>query len=97
MTTPCTVNGACATSSKSTAITSVTRSAQGSYTVAIASGFFSSTPTCVCTAHYATTPANAWCEAVSSSATSIAISTTHTSGTLTGDNPFQMICVGPTQ
>jgi len=88
--TPCTID-----SQSGSWITGVTRSATGTYSVAIATGMFTAAPTCVCTA-YDTAAAgySTSCSIGSASTSSISVGS-HRSGVGMIDSIVSIQCMGP--
>lgn len=86
---PCTIR------SRTPDVTSITRSSQGEYVMNIASGTFSETPTCSCSAIDASgNPRVCGIRQATSSPTAIAIHTQNNSFVFT-DLSFDVICQGP--
>lgn len=86
--TPCTI-----ASQSGSWLTSISRASAGNYTLNIAAGMFSATPTCVC---YAGNTATLICQRLISSSTSSAINI-NTSAVTTGtstDGTFEVMCMG---
>lgn len=76
-------------------VSSVTRNSIGNYTVNIASGIFSATPTCTCKPYASGN--NMICQGTSTadSSTSITLSTVTLSGPANADAYVDLICMGP--
>ncbi len=86
--TPCTI-----ASQSGSWLSSISRSATGSYTLNIAAGEFSSAPTCTC--NVGSVGSAVTCENfTSASSTAISFATVNSSATLT-DGSFNVICMGP--
>ncbi len=85
--------GTCALASSSSGISSITWTATGTYTVAFAAGAFSATPTCTVTPKAFVSGVVPIIDTESASSVRVRI-WTNTSGT-TGNDGFNILCVGP--
>jgi hypothetical protein len=81
----------CTISSQNGAVSSVTRSATGTYAVNFISGTFASSPTCVCSTISSTN--NSWCQGYYASNTFNAYALS--SNVTNADEGIQVMCMGP--